>query len=1199
MAAILVSGGTYSGSGDLTCDAVVLGGTNAADWGGTATFICPDGVLTLTDNSDVGYTDTAIFVRNGNSDTWTHNGGTVRFTGTGPQRVTDYYNAAWNWNNIEIQNNNTSLYEGVKWGSPWQSDTNVAGDLTLSGGAHYICDNKADKDFVVSGTVHLISGSFLRNAIPIDVGVGNAFGSLIIGANGTYAAASNGGEVLSITNKTSAHPPTFDHMALDNSDGGTFIHNNGTVSFDMQDSYQNIKMGGQWLYNLRSTNRESSYNIGLQQSDQNLKVANDFIIASGAYTDNSSYTVTVSGTVYCSGSWGTTINVAGTGTRQKNRKTLGSLKIGPVGTFTASNDTGDLPGINIDNRDGGGYGWNRNAAGTFIPNTGTVAFTMADNSVYVIEDEFYNLTIDLPHASYNELRYQDIDGNGLRVNNDFLINDGHFKFDTAADDMTVSGTLLVSGGSIFGITNTPTGDHNIGKLDIIGTYNATTGTTTVGASSIPAIFDNNGTFTHNDGTVTLEYGSGGDSQITGSARTTFHKLNTGFSYMHTGFVVEDTWATTGDGGGASNFYDASDNWVIGTTSSTGYLVTNVGTGIKAALNATVSGASEVYPAVVSGTKYDFHLRTNTLNNVNFTDAQTSDDDATMVLSNVDFQAGLTTNDGATNAITVVSGAYFAASGMNLGDSTTFSVTGALVKMYGNYMEDNAADIEGLDSATLWVDFADDAYYLSPNGSNLNPYYKNVFWAGVGRINQDSMFRSSNFVIGGDFYSQNRPIGTSGAPPSIAIANGGTIEGATGTFNASTFSNRGGLFVSSSALGLTGSTYPVTVENNNNLDMTPNATYEVWFKQADGASDGGVLINNQGNWQHNSVTINSSGYIYLYAFDYNDGGAQVFTWTSDTAYDDGKWHNLALVFDEGSNPDVLVYVDGKLIHSDNLGMVSLGSYASTRLGIGDLASGSSGGNNEFYGDIGRVSIWKSALSAAQIRTMMFMDFDTMDDSSDFTTSDCMTWFQFDEGEGTTLANKSTSGSAGVLNAPWATAGTWTTGNKLGSETGVVAGNIYIGAGVNPTIFGTSYFTLSKRKLVSGSKFVSKAHVGTADYYIATSGTGDYLNYTKLSGAPIGVASEVKILADGSDRSYFSFDSTANNEQCHTLVNAGYVRIVNNSDFYTQDFDNSQGIWVRDSTYGGTIHDDGSTPHEYEPIDLIDDIDSFFDTEELID
>ena len=84
-----------------------------------------------------------------------------------------------------------------------------------------------------------------------------------------------------------------------------------------------------------------------------------------------------------------------------------------------------------------------------------------------------------------------------------------------------------------------------------------------------------------------------------------------------------------------------------------------------------------------------------------------------------------------------------------------------------------------------------------------------------------------------------------------------------------------------------------------------------------------------------------------------------------------------------------------------------------------------------------------------------------------------------------------------------------------------------------------------------------------------------------------------------RSYFEFDSDANNEQCNVLINAGVVRVATNSDFYTQDFDNSQGQWLRSTAYDGVIHDDGSTPHEYEPIDIMDDLDSYFDREDLID
>ena len=244
------------------------------------------------------------------------------------------------------------------------------------------------------------------------------------------------------------------------------------------------------------------------------------------------------------------------------------------------------------------------------------------------------------------------------------------------------------------------------------------------------------------------------------------------------------------------------------------------------------------------------------------------------------------------------------------------------------------------------------------------------------------------------------------------------------------------------------------------------------------------------------------------------------------------------------------------------------------------------------------IFSDIRTAAEIRTDMFNQNSDMVEKTDLELM-----YQFDEGQGTTVTDVSTNSNTGTITmgtSGWATAGTWTGGNKLGSETAVVAGNIYIGTGVTPTVFSSSYFPLANRRLVSGSKFASKSHLGTTEYYIATSGTNDWLNYQKLEEvATIGALNDLKVLADGSNRSYFNFDSNANNEQCNTFVNSGYIRIVDNADFYTQDFDNSQGIWERGPSYDGIIHDDGSTPHEYEPIDLMDDQDSNFDTSELID
>jgi len=446
------------------------------------------------------------------------------------------------------------------------------------------------------------------------------------------------------------------------------------------------------------------------------------------------------------------------------------------------------------------------------------------------------------------------------------------------------------------------------------------------------------------------------------------------------------------------------------------------------------------------------------------------------------------------------------------------------------------------------------------------------------------------IIGGGSYNTSQGGEYGFQCNNLIVSNGGTIGGGSLCNPTGSFSNRGGLFASSSALSFdeTQEDEKVAIPDATSLDLTTAATLMAWVKIPTDAGSKQRIVSKQYTAYEMGV---EGGYLSVYHGTDGSGGWNNLKYSVGDLRD-GKWHHLAATFDNSSTI-VKLYIDGKYVTNETSAVDCTNTNNDLSIGY---RSGGSGVLDYMDGDIALVSVWRSVLTGAEIRVSLFYDWDTIGTSSIDDTK-CVGWYQFDEGEGTSVSDMSGSGNTGTIeNASWATAGTWTAGGVLsGTST-----NLYIGnRGTDATIFGSSYFTLGNRKLISGSKFASKAHLGTAEYYIATSGTGDYLNYTKLSGAPIGVTNEVKILADGSDRSYFSFDSTANNEQCHTLVNAGYVRIVNDSDFYTQDFDNSQGIWVRDSTYGGTIHDDGSTPHEYEPIDLIDDVDSFFDTEELID
>ena len=1214
MAGIHVSGGTYSGSGDITIDWFWAESHPYEVW-------LPDGTMTITSETDMPVGGDGHCFRAdwpGSQDYWHHQSGTVKVTtpaGTnfgkpsvnadGTTRVGQLYNLIINQDGY-----GASLDPVVVKSSTEGSHLKFAGNLTITSGT-FKTDSSADKLYeILGGLILKTSGSYIQGysgdaGFPAgfqytghgDLKVGYIEGQDWNGGDGVQLVLSSGTTTINSANSSDQSFVFHDQRA------GHVFHSSGTVRFEPGASVtQKLRWStdGLAIYNAVVSGGASSVVKGFMSGNDYLTFTNDLTIDAGTmgtYGDKLRVTgnaVINSGTLDTHTTNGTTTPHA-----------MGSLHIKADGTYNATAYTTE-----ITSRDGGGYGWKRNAAGTYTPNDGTVVFNMVDNSVYVIEDEFYNLTVDLPHASYNELRYSDIDGNGLRVNNDFLINDGHFKFDTAADDLLVSGTLLVSGGSTFGITNTPTGDHTIGKLDNIGTYNATTGETIIDmdmeGDGTQYGFQNNGTFNNNSGTVVTS-GSGVKCYInfTGSvADPVFYNLTTkqtgDYAAIHTDLTVEnilDNQTYFMMNGGYNDF-----TLTMGTTGSEGIINNNNARGFSTNYlyykDLKIKAASEAYPTVISGSDNPF----------------TMSNSGQLHLENVDLKVDYTTEgttggvgfivSGSNNkfdALTIAAGDYVTIlSGQRVTFGGALNITGSVVTS-GSLI--NFADgYLNYDGAGWLGNETTDIMFTGVGTTNdfAGQSYKHIVFNGTGesKLNWTTSFPDTPIIVAGGTFKPDHNV-TAG---NISIANGGTWDNDVDVLTLSSgknFSNRGGLFASSSAVftdGVKGvSSQYVQAATFSDLNSATSSTMEVWFKvdntkPMDQAGVINPLGTNRMQITISSNPVSASGN-YRLGFEWENGGTEIWNAGKVQDWDDTQWHHAAMTCDDTDG--YKLYFDGKLEASG----AALGNSAGSTVVANPtvMVGGQSDYgeiNRAFAGTIARASIWDTALSAAQIRKMMFEDFDAA------TTTNCVLWWQFDEGEGGTVVDRSGQGNTGTLsgsatNATWANGGTWTAGGTLSSS----AGNLYIGnLGTAATVFGSSYFTLNNRKLISGSKFASKAHEGTDFYYVATSGTNDYMNYSALAGAPIVATNDLDILAN----SYFNFDTSANNNQCDEITNyaGSTVRIVKNADFYTQDFDN-KGTWLRDATYDGIIHDDGSTPHEYEPIDLMDDQDSYFDVEDLID
>ena len=241
-----------------------------------------------------------------------------------------------------------------------------------------------------------------------------------------------------------------------------------------------------------------------------------------------------------------------------------------------------------------------------------------------------------------------------------------------------------------------------------------------------------------------------------------------------------------------------------------------------------------------------------------------------------------------------------------------------------------------------------------------------------------------------------------------------------------FTIRGGL-IGKSAFEVTGTTY---ASGSSILDYSSASvtaiTMSGWVKLddvANGANNQFILRQND-----NFIGLQADGSIYVGVELQNSASGYDYpaVITANGTIGDDKWHHVAMTWASGST--LKAYMDGKLIgentsiSADYVRLRQRGAGQNT--GVGGLGAPS------LAGIIAQTCRWHTEKTPQQIRTEMFQDFSSLSSNTD-----CIYWYQFDTGTGTTVFDSTSADcdltsqiSNGTATASWVGGGGYTLGTS---------------------------------------------------------------------------------------------------------------------------------------------------------------------------
>ena len=336
-----------------------------------------------------------------------------------------------------------------------------------------------------------------------------------------------------------------------------FNHGSGTILMNYSGA-TDIKEDGSTLALNNLTISHASAVVTLKSI---VTIAGFLKINSGELnTDSSSnFALTVTGNVVIGDGAGAADTSVLTG--NESAITMNSLTINTDGKYDATNQTTTLDGEG-DGTNGSSNGFVLYVAvnGTFLHNSGLVLITTNTNTVvYGMEGDdtsgtganaFNRLQIELTGSSSYYVKLRPGAGTAHVIKGNVTIAEGILQTETDSHTLTIEGDVSIESGGTLGHADHD-GNDSFNSLTIAsgGTCIASEGTTTLtgrtGGAGTYAL-ENNGTFTHNDGTVAITDADNNVSMKLGSSLYNL-ELSGGYKKIRDNTTINnDLTVTSGD-----------------------------------------------------------------------------------------------------------------------------------------------------------------------------------------------------------------------------------------------------------------------------------------------------------------------------------------------------------------------------------------------------------------------------------------------------------------------------------------------------------------------------------------------------------------------------------------------------------------------------------------------------------------------------